>query len=99
MRVERDDETGLCVVYSDYTGEVLHRPGEEAPATPAEPDGPEPPPRSGRGSGEARWREYAAGKGLSVPEGVGRDEIVALAETAGLPIGAPGEGDDDEGDG
>jgi hypothetical protein len=38
------------------------------------------PPRSGRGSGEDVWREYATGLGIDVPDDAGRDDIVALVD-------------------
>lgn len=43
----------------------------------------EEPPRGGAGATEAAWREYAAGLGIKVPEGAGRDDIVALVDLRG----------------
>lgn len=38
------------------------------------------PPRSGGGSGKDAWRTHAESLGLTVPDGVGRDDIVALVD-------------------
>jgi hypothetical protein len=38
------------------------------------------PPRSGAGSGTSAWRTHAESLGLTVPDGAGRDEIVALVD-------------------
>lgn len=43
------------------------------------------PPRSGPGSGEAAWAEYAAARGLEVPEGAGRKQIIAAVDEADAP--------------
>jgi hypothetical protein len=61
-------------------------PGAPAPqedATPGAP--PAPPPHTGAGSGRAPWAQYAAALGLTVPDGAGRDEIIALVEAAPEP--------------
>lgn len=47
---------------------------------PEESAGPEEPARSGRGSGEDAWREYATELGVDVPEDAGRDDIIALVD-------------------
>lgn len=56
----------------------------ETPAAEAvqEKQDPEPPPRAGKGSGHDAWAAYAAAKGVEVPEGAGRDEIIAAVEAA-----------------
>lgn len=60
-------------------------PLDEAP--PAEGDGPTgPPPRSGRGSGEGQWRQYAQDHGVDVTLVEGRDDIIAACEAAGVPV-------------
>lgn len=41
---------------------------------------PEEPPRGGEGATEEAWRAYATGLGIEVPEGAGRDDIVALVD-------------------
>ena len=46
----------------------------EQPDTPAEP------PRSGKGSGVDEWRAYAAARGVEVPDGAGRDDIIAAID-------------------
>jgi hypothetical protein len=45
---------------------------------------PQPPPRAGRGSSETAWRAYAELVGVSVPDGAGRDDIIAACEQAGV---------------
>lgn len=73
------------------------------PATPDQPDDaggesgggdrgelPEPPPRSGSGSGAAAWHRYAAAAGVPVGEDAGRDDVIAALEAAGVPVG-PGQ--------
>lgn len=105
MRVERDEETGLCVVYDAQTGAVLHHPHEPERLAGASADGsgdaPQPPPLRGRGSGLDAWRDYAAGQGLSVGDDVTRDELVAqLRATGAIPTGdEPGDDDDEPGGG
>jgi len=42
------------------------------------------PPRSGRGSGEKAWAQFAHARGVQVPEGAGRDDIIAACEQAGV---------------
>lgn len=49
-----------------------------APAVPADP-----PPKAGRGSSAAAWRAYAAGR-VDVTEGMGRDDIIAALDAAGI---------------
>lgn len=46
----------------------------------AEGPGNEEPPRGGEGATEEAWREYAAKLELEVPEGAGRDDIIALVD-------------------
>lgn len=54
--------------------------GGEAPEIADSKPESEEPPRSGRGSGEDVWREYANGLDIEVPEGASRDDIVALVD-------------------
>jgi hypothetical protein len=55
------------------------------PAPPANPEPlPAPPPRAGRGSSEQAWRGYAELVGVTVPDGAGRDDIIAACEAAGV---------------
>lgn len=44
-----------------------------------------PPPKSGKGSGEAAWRAYAAQHGVDVPAGTDRGDIIAALDAAGVP--------------
>jgi hypothetical protein len=53
---------------------------EEEPA-PAELE-PQEPPRVGPGSSREAWAEYADAKGLTVPEGATRDQVIALVDDA-----------------
>ena len=39
------------------------------------------PPRSGKGSGIDKWKQYAESKGLTVPDDADRDTIIALVDT------------------
>lgn len=43
---------------------------------------PEPPPKGGKGSGEDKWREYAAAAGVDVSDAQDRDDIITLLELA-----------------
>lgn len=45
-------------------------------------DAAERPPTSGSGSGVGAWRTYAAARGVEVPDGATRDEIVAAVDVA-----------------
>jgi len=38
------------------------------------------PPRSGKGSGIDKWKQYAESKGHSVPDDADRDTIIALVD-------------------
>lgn len=54
---------------------------DEPPAS----SGPTPPPKSGaKGSTEA-WDAYAKARGVEVPEGASRSDIIAACEAAGVP--------------
>jgi hypothetical protein len=60
---------------------------DDEPVTPtAEPEADDvdvsEPPRSGPGSGEAAWAEYAAARGLEVPDGASRKDIIAAVDAA-----------------
>lgn len=48
------------------------------------------PPRSGAGSGKDAWAAYAEANDVLVPDGAGRDDIVALLEEAGVPTSQEG---------
>lgn len=45
-----------------------------------------PPPRAGKGSGEDKWRAYAAEKGVDVSHIEDRNEIIAFLEEQGVPV-------------
>lgn len=49
------------------------------------------PPRSGTGSGKEAWSAYAQAKGVDVPDGATREEIIAALEEAGVPVTQPEE--------
>ncbi|MFV8173792.1 hypothetical protein [Mycolicibacterium peregrinum] len=46
----------------------------------------EPPPRAGKGSGEDKWRAYAADKGVDVSHIEDRNEIIAFLENQGVRV-------------
>lgn len=46
---------------------------------------PVPPPKGGKGSGEDKWREYAAEVGVDVSEAQDRDDIITILELAEVP--------------
>lgn len=59
---------------------------EQLTAPPAPADG-GPPPRAGRGSGEDKWRAYAAEKNVDLPADIdGRDEIIDFLRDSGVPV-------------
>lgn len=60
---------------------------------------PEPPPRSGKGSGVDKWVDYASAHKVAVPESSTREEIVELLDKAGVPTGPPADPDNDPGEG
>ncbi|MEU8136584.1 hypothetical protein [Streptodolium elevatio] len=74
----------------DWAAERIGNPKAWADDAPA--DGPEPdaddtdensePPRSGPGSGEASWAAYAAARGIEVPDGASRKDIIAAVDAA-----------------
>lgn len=80
-------------VYAPHEDE---QPADEDPddAPPADADSitppttPEPPPRSGKGSGEKAWREWVAAHPdadlVDLSDAESRDDVVAAAEDAGL---------------
>ncbi|MCV7434819.1 hypothetical protein [Mycolicibacterium bacteremicum] len=45
-----------------------------------------PPPRAGKGSGEAAWRAYAEEQGVDVSGAEGRDDIIDALDAAGVPV-------------
>lgn len=40
------------------------------------------PPRTGAGSGLEPWLTYAGHRGIDVPDGAGRDDVIALVDAA-----------------
>lgn len=48
---------------------------------------PVPPPKAGKGSGEDKWRAYAAEKNVDLPADIdGRDEIITYLENEGVSV-------------
>lgn len=47
-----------------------------------------PPPRSGSGSGRARWVEFAESQGVEVDDEATKDDIISLLEASGVIEGA-----------
>lgn len=45
-----------------------------------------PPPKAGKGSGEDKWRAYAAQVGVDVSRAEGRDDIISILDGAGVPV-------------
>jgi hypothetical protein len=45
-----------------------------------------PPPKAGKGSGEDKWRAYAAAKGVDVTAIDDRNEIIAFLDSKGIPV-------------
>jgi hypothetical protein len=73
------------------SGQTVDEVKGEAQEGPSDPggdsgDGSSVPPQGGPGSGAPAWRQYAASQGVSVPEGAGRDEIIAALKAAGKPV-------------
>lgn len=64
------------LVFGDTDGDALDDEG----------GGEGPPPQSGKGSGEAKWREYAEEQGVDVSDVEGRDGIIAALEEAGVAV-------------
>lgn len=58
----------------------------DVPAADVSEDRPQPPPRSGAGSGTDRWREYAERLGVATDPEDGRDDVVQAIEDAGHPV-------------
>ena len=55
----------------------------EEPA-PAPARGPDPPPRTGRGSGLQAWADFAAELGVTYPTSASRDDIIAACQAANV---------------
>jgi hypothetical protein len=53
--------------------------------TPSESDDDGPPPKSGAGSGVAKWREYAARHGVEVPADASREDVITALTEADVP--------------
>ena len=51
------------------------------------PAGGGPPPKHGAGSSKQAWADYAERRGVSVPDGASRDEILGALEAAGIEVG------------
>lgn len=45
-----------------------------------------PPPKAGKGSGEDKWRAYAAEQGVDVTAIEDRSEIIAFLDGQGIPV-------------
>lgn len=45
-----------------------------------------PPPKAGKGSGEDKWRAYAASQGVDVADIEDRGDIIAALKDAGVPV-------------
>jgi hypothetical protein len=86
---ESDDETenevdqGTPVQAREQAGEEITESEEESMDTSGDV---EVPPQGGAGSGRDVWAQYAAAKGVSVPEGATRDEIIDACKKAGVPV-------------
>ncbi|NCL75682.1 hypothetical protein [Rhodococcus sp. YH1] len=67
--------------------------GAAQPATVSRPL-PDPPPRTGKGSGVKEWQKYALALGIASPEDAEatRDEIIARIEAAGFAVDRTGDG-------
>ena len=50
-------------------------------------DGPVPPPRSGKGSGQPAWLAYAREQGVNVDPDADRADIIAALDDADVPTG------------
>jgi hypothetical protein len=57
------------------------------PSRAAGPDGPVPPPRSGKGSGQPAWLAYAREQGVDVDPDADRADIIAALDRADVPTG------------
>ncbi|TGB37878.1 hypothetical protein [Mycolicibacterium peregrinum] len=62
---------------------VVDAEDEDSASTGSEAD---PPPRAGKGSGEDKWRAYAAEKGVDVSHIEDRNEIIAFLEDQGVRV-------------
>lgn len=67
-------------VWDDYDPDAVKDP------EPAGGDPQGPPPQSGKGSGEDKWRAYAEQQGVDVSDVEGRDEIIDRLEAEGKPV-------------
>jgi hypothetical protein len=54
------------------------------PAPDDQPDLPGPPPRAGRGSSLPAWAGWATAAGVTVTDGMSRDDIITACQTAGV---------------
>lgn len=76
----------VWAVPPDHLGEAIPD-GDSAGPSSAVPDVGDagPPPMSGKGSGRDAWARYAAAHDVELPEGAGRDHIVAVLQDADVP--------------
>ncbi len=58
-------------------------PQDDEPVRVTEP-APDPPPRAGRGASAEAWRAWANSLAVAIPDGAGRDDIIAACEQAGV---------------
>ncbi len=56
---------------------------EDEPVRVTEP-APDPPPRAGRGASAEAWRAWANSLAVAIPDGAGRDDIIAACQRAGI---------------
>lgn len=64
------------------TGEHLFGKGSDTSG--GDPAAGDPPPKSGKGSGEDKWRDYAESHGLDVSDLKDREEIISALESEGI---------------
>lgn len=81
-------DLGITVPTGPADGPTATAPGTSPTSAPSAGDTSGPPPKSGAGSGRDAWAEYATARGVAVPDGAGRDDIVAALDAAGVPTEA-----------
>lgn len=79
----QDDEGGEPAEPVDADNAPAVEPAEQ-PAKNG--DAPKPPPQSGPGSSEAKWRRYAEQMGVDVSEAKDRAGVIAAVESAGKSV-------------
>lgn len=81
-----DPETGTVHLGADEPGMPdLDELDPDDPARAAGTDGPSPPPRSGKGSGQPAWLAYARAQGVDVDPDTERGDIIAALDRASVP--------------